>query len=72
MNVTTTSNSQTYYFEDIERVYPCRCGVTHRGDYAVYDYGHHNCFHPEWMFLDSEIPRVLICVHCGETSRLVD
>lgn len=25
--------------------YPCRCGETHTGDYAAYDYGHHNCFH---------------------------
>ncbi len=33
--------------ENGERVFPCRCGKTHRGDYASYDYGHHNCLHED-------------------------
>ena len=41
----TGDSNQPIVLENGEQVYPCRCGKTHRGDYAVYDYGHHNCLH---------------------------
>ena len=41
----TGSETPIIYIEDGEQVYPCRCGETHRGPYALYDYGHHTCFH---------------------------
>jgi len=45
------------------QVYPCRCGVTHEGDYALYDFGHHECFHDETL-LDIGLGQV-ICPQCG-------
>jgi hypothetical protein len=52
-----------------DRVYPCRCGETHRGDYAAYDYAHHNCFHNEPLHeIDPEnVPGYLMCPSCGKT-----
>ena len=51
-----------------EQVYPCRCGVIHRGPYGLYDLGHHECFH--------EVPLLspgdgqAICPACGKSFGL--
>lgn len=59
-----TANA-TSYLVDGEWAYPCRCGVVHAGPYAMYDYGHHNCYHDsELVFL--EAPDYLMCPDCGK------
>lgn len=52
-----------------EPVYPCRCGVTHRGDYALYDWAHHNCFHDEPLSRlgDDQV----MCPSCGEVFDVI-
>lgn len=63
-----TGNETIHINSDGEREYPCRCGQTHKGDYAVYDWGHHNCFHNEPLHvLDEAIPGYLMCPSCGKT-----
>lgn len=57
---------------DGKEEWPCRCGEVHRGDYAIYDYGHHNCRHENydlhWLSnpLEDGIWQV-ICAGCGNT-----
>lgn len=76
--VTGTSNQPTLYFENGEQVYPCRCGETHRGDYAYYDYWHHNCYHTSQplLVLEADVETedgkqdYLWCVDCGQTFWL--
>ena len=48
----------------LEPVYLCRCGETHIGPYALYDYSHHMCFHdaPLWDTGDGQV----ICADCGK------
>src|SRR5574340_430488 len=51
---------------EYEQVYPCRCGATHRGEYAIYDYGHHMCFHDAplvWIIKGVQA----MCSDCGKT-----
>ncbi len=73
-SVTTGSSNYTRYFENEQEVFPCRCGETHRGDYAAYDYGHHNCFHDAGLLpmdpLRGVEPQV-ICVECGKVFGIV-
>lgn len=60
--------SETIHVENGERVYPCRCGETHSGQYAEYDYGHHNCLHDATLlFVDSDDPAEgdVMCPQCG-------
>ena len=47
MDTTTTANNMVLAIENGKVVYPCRCGVTHTGDYALEDYLHHECLHEE-------------------------
>lgn len=65
--------SVTLYFDHIngkaEAVYPCRCGQTHRGPHAVYDYGHHNCFHDSPL-LSIEETGDLVCPDCGKVFEV--
>lgn len=42
---------------------PCRCGVTHTGPYAIYDWGHHNCIHQYTMIRMAEDS--VMCPGCG-------
>lgn len=67
--VTSKTTKETRYFEDGEQVFPCRCGKTHRGDYAAYDYGHHNCFHDAPLReMDKGHPELgFLCPECGES-----
>lgn len=61
--------SATIHVEDGERVFPCRCGETHRGDYAEYDFGHHNCFHDEPLYPICETGQ-LMCPQCGKVFEV--
>ena len=64
MTVTGTTNisrSLEYTDGQYEEVYPCPCGETHRGPYAIYDYGHHTCAHgPLWLADEGAL-----CSQCG-------
>mgnify|MGYP001620048011 CR=1 FL=1 len=64
----SSTTGTTLHFEDGKQVFPCRCGQTHRGPYAVYDYGHHNCLHeaPLWELE----PGWAICAACGLTFKI--
>jgi len=54
-----------------ERIYPCRCGQTHRGDYGLYEFGHHNCFHEtELLGLPAGKDIQAICPLCGMSWRV--
>jgi hypothetical protein len=68
--VKVSTDNAIHYFEGGEEVYPCRCGETHRGDYAAYDYAHHNCFHDEFMMLELETPQQIVCLYCGKVAAL--
>ena len=63
-----TDSAETTVTEDGQQVYPCRCGKTHRGVYALYDYMHHECYHTEYplVWLDDDRD-TLLCGSCGET-----
>ena len=69
---------QTPILEDAEAVYPCRCGETHQGPYAIHDYMHHNCLHPgPLVFLLHEVPGCenvhnVYCPTCGKTWEVTD
>jgi hypothetical protein len=69
MTAATDSNNVTSFYEDGEQVFPCPCGETHRGPYAIYDYGHHTCPHavPLLRLAPDEIPEWLVCPLCGQT-----
>lgn len=63
----SSTTAATIHVEDGEQVYPCRCGETHRGPYAAYTYGHHNCFHHASLVqIDAEMPDDFMCPLCGE------
>jgi len=53
-------------------VYPCRCGVTHRGDYSQEDWNHHNCYHGPFWLMDPlpGIEQQIMCSDCGEVFEL--
>ena len=61
-NATGANQDDIYHNAYGERVYPCRCGVTHSGDYAAEDYGHHNCIHHTVLLVAAE---QAICRDCG-------
>ena len=53
-----------------ERVYPCRCGGSHRGEYAVEDWNHHNCFHEAPLWAVDAARGDYICADCGNDFKL--
>lgn len=59
------SQNESVVVEDGERVYPCRCGQTHRGSHAAYDYAHHNCFHEAPLWPVEEDDGHFLCSACG-------
>lgn len=69
-NATTRADQEFLWLEDGERVYPCRCGETHQGEWAMYVYYHHNCLHEEDLVsLGTVVPGEIqaICPSCGQT-----
>lgn len=62
-------NTDTIYWEEGGLVYPCRCGTIHEGEYAAYDYAHHNCLHEDDLIGlgDDQV----ICPICGMSWRVV-
>ena len=63
------SSAETICIENGERVYPCRCGAIHRGDYAEEDYNHHNCLHDGDMWGIGKYQ--VVCSQCGASWRVV-
>lgn len=64
----TGTMARTSTIEQWEAVYPCWCGITHRGDYAFEDWAHHNCEHNEALHQAvPDDPSYLICPLCGQT-----
>ena len=53
-----------------ERLYPCRCGETHSGQYAYEEWLHHNCYHDgEWVIFPlGKDMHQLICISCGKSA----
>ena len=66
----TQSSNDTYFFEDNERVFPCRCGETHRGDYAQEENVEHECFHDCGLLKVDE--HFAMCNRCGAGFVLED
>ena len=68
---TGTLGESRYFDENGKEVYPCRCGKTHRGDYAFEDWNHHNCFHgPILVFLDIPGGEMAVCGECGASWQV--
>jgi len=65
--ISTGTTTYTRYFEEEQEVFPCRCGETHRGDYAFYDSGHHECFHDGVLWWLDEAIKHVMCSLCGNT-----
>ena len=65
-----TSANPDHHYIGLERVYPCRCGQTHAGQWAFEEWAHHNCYHEgEWcVFPLGDGLHQLICVDCGKTA----
>ena len=63
--IVTGSSSYTIHLENDQQVYPCRCGEIHRGEYAIYEYGHHACFHDSLLLLIADDQA--ICPDCGKS-----
>ena len=69
----TGTASRTHWFDaDGNEEFPCHCGEVHRGDYALYDFGHHVCLHRGGLFVlnPEDAPDQLICGSCGQTFWL--
>jgi hypothetical protein len=60
-----TSSNEMIHIEDGERVYPCRCGETHRGPYGGIDFDHHNCLHEAPLFPVAGDEGHFLCSCCG-------
>lgn len=61
--IQTGTDTRTIWVEDGEEVYPCPCGETHRGDYALYDYSMHVCRHGDELWFMEDIG--VLCSQCG-------
>lgn len=68
--VLTGSANQTFYFEGSERVFPCRCGKTHRGEYAWHDWAAHECPHDDGLLVMREPSDLAFCAACGTAFLL--
>ena len=68
--ITSCAEEATIHMDGSERVYPCRCGETHRGEYGHYDYCHHICFHDAGLFRLADDS--FVCVECGKPFHVVE
>jgi len=66
----TGTDSFTYHHDGGGRIYPCRCGEVHGGEYGFYDWVHHECDHGT-VWKHDEMEGVGYCVDCGKTIKLV-
>lgn len=66
---TTATLGHVRWYDEEGPVYPCRCGETHRGPYAAYDYGHHECFHSPPLLLLHD-PDQALCPDCGRSWQI--
>lgn len=73
MGERTGSNSLTIHQEGNERVYPCRCGAIHQGEYGAHDWAHHNCLHEDLLvgLGTCKDSMQVVCPLCGE-SWIID
>jgi hypothetical protein len=72
--VTAAAGIQTV-IEEGREVFPCRCGQTHRGDYAAETWNHHNCRHNEKLMCIGGIggsEHQAICPECGRVWAFDD
>ena len=68
----TGTSSVTLWFDaNGNEEFPCHCGEIHRGDYALYDFLHHNCRHPEILAPDDLVPDQLLCASCGQVFAMI-
>ena len=78
--IATTANNATAHFENGVQVYPCRCGETHRGEYAAYDFGHHACLHESPLIIERLAgaagggvdKHLVICPACGKSWQATE
>lgn len=68
-SMTTGTDTQSVHVEDGERVFPCRCGVTHRGQYAFEDWMHHECLHDATL-VPVAGPDIFMCPDCGRVFQV--
>ena len=67
----TSTVNTAVFLENGQEVYPCRCGQTHRGDYALYDWMHHECFHEADLLRFPVDPDLIICPDCGMSWKMI-
>ena len=69
MTTLAGANNYTVHLDaEGNQVYPCRCGETHVGEWAIFQFGHHNCLHGEWLLIP---PSQLVCRACGAGGAIV-
>ncbi len=78
-SVTTEADNATKYIEvqwtedgiSHGTYYPCHCGTTHYGPYALTDYAMHNCLHRVRLIkVTEELGDYFMCPSCGQTFNL--
>ena len=81
IKVETGTDCRSLWFEEKDRVYPCPCGKTHRGDGAIEGWLRHSCLHerPGCVIaiercVDADIGKAVYCIcgDCGATLMARD
>ena len=79
MTTSLTAETLTYEVVDqrgpgahtvVTRVWPCKCGDTHRGTYAEDTWFMHNCGHKELVLLHDA--GLVLCVQCEWMTQVSD
>jgi len=67
----TSAIGTTHIYENGERVWPCRCGKTHRGAYAQEDWAMHQCLHQADLMVSelSDGNYQVLCPDCGASWK---
>lgn len=71
LRISATYSGTSAVYDNGERVYPCRCGQIHRGDYAEYDFAHHECFHDSPLIPNGDQSDFL-CADCGKAFHIAE